>query len=253
MAANTVPVPSTSDNYVLISSVTPTASSSTLSFTGISGYSGYTGISGYSGLDGIASSSGYSGMVGTSGYSGMSGAAGGVYTQPFSGNSGYWINHNLGTQSIEVQIYDSDWKVMVPHQIESTNVSSAYLLFTTNQSGYAVVMSGGGTSGYSGIAATGISGYSGYHARFDSNNSVWNSTVYEDDSGNLGIGKTTPDEKVDIENGAIQMNAMSAPTTPAADKVKVFVTASGITPSREVAWKAVLETGEEVILASMLV
>lgn len=40
MAASTIPVPSSAitDNYVLISSVTPTAASSTLSFTGISGY-----------------------------------------------------------------------------------------------------------------------------------------------------------------------------------------------------------------------
>ena len=43
MGASVVPTPSTAstavtDNYVLISSVTPTAASSTLSFTGISGY-----------------------------------------------------------------------------------------------------------------------------------------------------------------------------------------------------------------------
>ena len=40
MAASTIPVPSsaTTDNYVLISSVTPTAAASTLTFTGISGY-----------------------------------------------------------------------------------------------------------------------------------------------------------------------------------------------------------------------
>jgi hypothetical protein len=41
MAASTLPVPtpSTSDNYVLISSVTPVAAASTVSFTSISGYS----------------------------------------------------------------------------------------------------------------------------------------------------------------------------------------------------------------------
>lgn len=38
MSATVIPVASTADNYVLISSVTPTAASSTLSFTGISGY-----------------------------------------------------------------------------------------------------------------------------------------------------------------------------------------------------------------------
>ena len=38
MAASTVPVPTGSDNYVLISSVTPVAAASTVSFTSISGY-----------------------------------------------------------------------------------------------------------------------------------------------------------------------------------------------------------------------
>lgn len=62
MGASVVPTPSTSvtsDNWVLISSVTPTAASSTVSFTGISGYrkllfksTGTTHVSG-SGYDSI--------------------------------------------------------------------------------------------------------------------------------------------------------------------------------------------------------
>ena len=49
------------------------------------------------------------------------------------------------------------------------------------------------------------------------------------------------------------MNSMPDPATPASEKVKVFVTANGTTPTREVAWKAKLENGDEVILASLLI
>jgi hypothetical protein len=98
----------------------------------------------------------------------------------------------------------------------------------------------------------GISGTSGYHAKFITPSSISNSAIYEDDSGKIGIGKT-PDEKVDILSGAIQLEAMLAPTNPASEKVKTYVTAAGSTPNREVAWKCILEDGSEVILASLLV
>jgi len=99
----------------------------------------------------------------------------------------------------------------------------------------------------------GISGTSGYHAKFITPSSIANSVINEDDFGKLGIGKTLPDEKVDISSGAIQLEAMLAPLDPGADKVKTYVTAVGIHPSREVAWKCRLEDGSEVILASLLV
>ena len=45
---------------------------------------------------------------------------------------------------------------------------------------------------------------------------------------------------------------MTAPATPSADIIRTYVTASGTTPNREVAYKVKLENGDEVILASVL-
>ena len=48
--------------------------------------------------------------------------------------------------------------------------------------------------------------------------------------GNVGIGTVSPDTRLDIEDGALSMLAMSAPSTPATDKVAVYVTASRNNP-----------------------
>jgi hypothetical protein len=71
--------------------------------------------------------------------------------------------------------------------------------------------------------------------------------------GKIGIGIDNPYERLDIDAGAIRMAAMSAPTTPVANSIKTYVTAAGITPTREIAWKVKLEDATEVILASILV
>lgn len=47
--------------------------------------------------------------------------------------------------------------------------------------------------------------------------------------------------------------AMVAPGTPANDSITVYVTSTGTTPNKEVAYKIKNEWGEEVILSSILI
>lgn len=47
--------------------------------------------------------------------------------------------------------------------------------------------------------------------------------------------------------------ATSAPSTPGADTITVYVTASGVSPNREVAYKIKNELGEEIIISSILI
>lgn len=53
-------------------------------------------------------------------------------------------------------------------------------------------------------------------------------------------------------NGQVSQPAISAPASPAADNVIIYVTASGTSPNREVAWKMKNELGQEIIIASIL-
>ncbi|HHT9124281.1 MAG TPA: hypothetical protein ACFYD6_00515 [Candidatus Brocadiia bacterium] len=72
-------------------------------------------------------------------------------------------------------------------------------------------------------------------------------------NGNFGIKTTTPDTRLDIEDGAISFKGMTAPGNPVSDKVALYVTASGTTPNRTVALKCKFQDGTETMLASVLV
>jgi len=60
-------------------------------------------------------------------------------------------------------------------------------------------------------------------------------------------------EVVNTPSGALQWNKTTAPGTPSADTVKIYVTASGTSPNREVAWKIKNENGDETIISSVLI
>lgn len=57
----------------------------------------------------------------------------------------------------------------------------------------------------------------------------------------------------DFNINAFNFTAVTAPATPAGSSVTVYLTASGVSPNMEVAWKIKNELGEEVILSSILV
>jgi hypothetical protein len=67
-------------------------------------------------------------------------------------------------------------------------------------------------------------------------------------AGATGLGFTN-----EIQISEFVLSAMSAPTTPSSDSMSIYVTASGTTPNREVAYKIKNELGQEIILSSVLV
>ena len=72
-------------------------------------------------------------------------------------------------------------------------------------------------------------------------------------SGNVGIGTTSPDTRLDIKDGALSFLAMTAPASPAVDKAALYVEATGTSPNREVALKVKFQDGSVAILASVTV
>lgn len=74
-----------------------------------------------------------------------------------------------------------------------------------------------------------------------------------DGRGNVGIGTTSPSTKLHIGAGAMTLEAMTAPSSPASDKAVLFLEATGTSPSRIVALKVKWENGTTSTLASVTV
>lgn len=101
-------------------------------------------------------------------------------------------------------------------------------------------------------------GVSGYMSKFTGTTKLTTSTIYESDttgtSGYIGFGVGSPQEKIDISKGAVQIEAMdSSPTTPAAGFGKMFMTVEGSSPNQVVTWKVKMQDGSEIILGSIIV
>ena len=54
-------------------------------------------------------------------------------------------------------------------------------------------------------------------------------------------------------NGGVKQTRISSPSSPASDTMIMYVTASGVSPNREVSWKIKNQTGDEIIISSVLV
>lgn len=63
-----------------------------------------------------------------------------------------------------------------------------------------------------------------------------------------GLGFTN-----EIQISEFVLSALTAPATPDADAMTMYVTASGTTPNREVSYKMKNELGQEIIISSILV
>ncbi|GEM_PF-5696838 len=72
-------------------------------------------------------------------------------------------------------------------------------------------------------------------------------------TGNVGIGTTAPSTKLHIGTGAMTLEAMTAPSSPASDKAALFLEATGTSPSRTVALKVKWQDGSTSTLASVTV
>jgi hypothetical protein len=67
-------------------------------------------------------------------------------TQSFNNSSTWTFNHNLGTRVPIITVFDTNYKQIIPQDIELVNTSSATITFPTAESGF-VVASLGGTTG----------------------------------------------------------------------------------------------------------
>jgi hypothetical protein len=56
-----------------------------------------------------------------------------------------------------------------------------------------------------------------------------------------------------VEQGALTLNVVEAPSTPDSDQIYMYVTSSGISPNNEIALKTKLPNGDEIIIASTLI
>jgi hypothetical protein len=64
-------------------------------------------------------------------------------TQSFN-NAATWIfNHNLGTRVPIITVFDTDYKQIIPQDIELININSATITFPTTESGFAIASLGG--------------------------------------------------------------------------------------------------------------
>lgn len=110
-----------------------TASYTTGSFTG-----SFSGIG--SGLTGLISSS----YATTASYVNSLGSSN--YTQSFSNSDTWIVTHNLGTQFVIIQTYDSGYDEMIPQNVDLTDANTATITFPTLESGYVVASVGGALS-----------------------------------------------------------------------------------------------------------
>jgi hypothetical protein len=52
---------------------------------------------------------------------------------------------------------------------------------------------------------------------------------------------------------SVTQASITAPSSPSANNMVMYVTASGVSPNREIAWKIKTEDGNEIIISSVLV
>lgn len=118
------------------------------------------------------------------------------------------------------------------------SVGTSGQVLTSNATGvyWSTVSSGGGSNTFIGLTDV-PSSYTGAANK-----------LVAVSAGATGLGFTD-----EIQISEFVLTAMSAPTTPSSDSMSIYVTASGTTPNREVAYKIKNELGQEIILSSILV
>jgi hypothetical protein len=81
-------------------------------------------------------------LLGTASYALNTGEVFGYqHTQSSAANS-WTINHNLSTFTPVVQVFDTNYKQILPKEIQSTTVNRTVVTFDYNQAGYAIVSKG---------------------------------------------------------------------------------------------------------------
>jgi len=117
----------------------------TANFATTAGNGGVTNIVAGSGITLIPTSGVGSVTVISSGGGGVTIISGSNVTQSFSNTSTWTFNHNLGTRVPIITVFDTNYKQIIPQDIELVSTSSATITFPTAESGFAVASLGGAT------------------------------------------------------------------------------------------------------------
>jgi hypothetical protein len=88
---------------------------------------------------------GFGNFIQNTGSGGTTIISGSNVTQSFSNLSTWTFNHNLGTRTPIITVFDTNYNQIIPQNIELTNISSATITFPTAESGFAVASLGGTT------------------------------------------------------------------------------------------------------------
>lgn len=182
-------------NTLVITFTTATAGYASVSY-GSPGATGATGPAGF----GATGATGLTGATGATGPTAIAGAY--IHTQSVASIT-WTINHNLGYQYVNVEPIDSTGNSFVGRydypQVSFTSNSVTTLTFTSAQSGYAAVTSGGGQLGSTG--ATGATGVAG----------VAQNVLYVSKSGNdSNSGTDLSNAKLTIASAVTAANALQA-------------------------------------------
>ena len=80
-----------------------------------------------------------------SGGGGVTIISGSNTTSSFTNSNTWTFNHNLGTRTPIISVFDSNYNQIIPQNIVLTNTSSATITFPTAESGFAIASLGGAT------------------------------------------------------------------------------------------------------------
>jgi hypothetical protein len=122
------------------------SNATTADFASIAGNGGVTNIVAGAGITLIPTNGVGAVTVISSGGGGVTIISGSNVTQSFNNSNTWTFNHNLGTRTPIITIFDTNYKQIIPQDIELVNTASATITFPIAESGFAVASSGG-TSG----------------------------------------------------------------------------------------------------------
>lgn len=167
-----------------------------------------------------------------------SGALGGYVTQSFTSSQTWSFSHNLGSQFVSFEIFDTDYNVIIPEKIVAANSNTALIYFPITMSG---------------IAAAGFAGYV-YNATSVSSSYSLSSSYSQTSSYAIELQKPTvitiacSDEVTQLQTGSA-LTTFYMPYDMVVSKIKASLTNSGSTSSSI----NVLKNGNTVFSSSLII
>lgn len=138
-------VPATASYAISASHALNADNANTATYASTAGNGGVTQIIAGSGVTILPSSGLGAVTVITTGGGGTTVISGSNVTQSFSNSNTWTFNHNLGTRTPIIEVFDSSYNQIIPQNIQLVDSSSATITFPTLESGFAIASLGGTT------------------------------------------------------------------------------------------------------------